>query len=163
MEPLQIGDRIPDFTLPDQNGDILDIKTFLGKKNIVIFFYPQDGSFGCTRQACHFRDSSEAFYETDSVIIGISGQSVKSHKEFAESYNLGYPLLSDEGNHVRKLFGVPSKLLGIMPGRVTYEANKEGKIIHIFNSQTKVVRHVDEALKVALILKKSETSELKSI
>ena len=159
MKALQVGDKIPDFTLRDQNGDIFDIKTVLGMKNLVIFFYPKDGSHGCTKQACYFRDFSEEFSETDAVIIGISGQSVESHKEFAESFNLRYPLLSDEGDHVRKLFGVPSKLLGLIPGRVTYVANKKGEIVYIFNSQIQVERHVDEALKVALVLKKTETAQ----
>jgi len=160
MKSIQVGDKIPDFSLRDQNGDIFDIKTVLGRKNLVIFFYPQDGSHGCTKQACYFRDHSEAFDETDAVIIGISGQSVESHKDFAESYNLRYPLLSDEGDNVRKLFGVPSKMFGLIPGRVTYVADKEGKVVYIFNSQTQVERHVDETLKIALVLKKTETADV---
>ena len=158
MKPIEVGDKIPDFSLRDQNGDLFDIKTVLGRKNLVIFFYPQDGSHCCTKQACYFRDQSEAFDETNAIIIGISGQSVESHKNFAENYNLRYPLLSDEGDNVRKLFGVPSKLFGLVPGRVTYVANKEGRIVYIFNSQTQVERHVDEALKVALVLKKAESA-----
>jgi len=163
MNPIQIGDQIPDFSLRDQNGEIFDIKTVLGKKNIVIFFYPLDGSHGCTRQACYFRDFSEDFDATDAVIIGISGQSVESHKKFAENYSLKYPLLSDDGDRVRKLFGVPSNLFGLLSGRVTYVANKDGKIVYIFNSQTKVERHVDEALKVALLLKKAQFAEDRSL
>lgn len=163
MNPIQTGDLIPDFTLRDQNGDIFDIKTVIGRKNIIIFFYPLDGSHGCTREACYFRDFLQEFYETDAVVIGISRQSVKSHKEFAENYNLRYPLLSDEGDHVRRLFGVPSKLFGLFPGRVTYVADKKGRIVHIFSSQSQVERHIDEALKVALILKKTEAGEFKSI
>ena len=158
MNRLLVGDRIPDFSLMDQNGDVFDIKSILGKKNIVIFFYPKDGSHGCTKQACYFRDFSEEFDEIDSIVLGISGQSVESHKKFAETYNLRYPLLSDGEDNVRRLFGVPSNFLGLVPGRVTYVVNKKGKIVYIFSSQTQIERHVDEALKVALVLKKAETA-----
>jgi peroxiredoxin Q/BCP len=90
------------------------------------------------------------------VIIGISGQSVKSHKKFAEANGLNYTLLSDKKNIVRKLFGVPSSAFGLIPGRVTYVADRTGKVVFIFDSQAEVQRHVDEALKIVLVLKKSE-------
>jgi len=163
IKPLAVGDPVPEFSLKDQNGNMFDIKTILGRKNIVIFFYPQDGTYNCTRQVCYFRDFADAFDETESVIIGISGQSVKSHKEFAEKNNIRYPMLSDDGDHVRRLFGIPPKLFGFLPGRVTYVVDKKGKIVHIFSSQSQVERHVDEALKVSLILKKTEDSEYKKI
>lgn len=156
MDPLKEGDKVPDFSLRDQNGDLFDIKNVLGRKNLVIYFYPKDGSPGCTRQACNFRDQSSAFDEADAIVIGISGQSVASHKEFAEAYNLAFPLLSDGDNKVRKMFSVPSSFFGIVPGRVTYVVNKEGRIVYIYSSQSRIERHVDEALKVALVLKKSE-------
>jgi len=159
MKPLQPGDKVPDFTLRDQSGELFDINSVRGRKNLIIFFYPQDGSLGCTREACYFRDLSETFEETDSIIIGISGQSVESHKKFAEDHRLNYPILSDEGNKVRKLFGA-AKLFGLIPGRVTYVADKEGTIAYVFDSQTQVERHVDEALKIALILKKSEINTI---
>jgi peroxiredoxin Q/BCP len=156
MKPMQIGDMIPDFSLPDQDGNLFNIETIRGKKKLVIFFYPQDGSLNCTREACYFRDLSEAFRETDAVIIGISGQSVESHKKFAEANKLNYTLLSDEKNTVRRLFGVPSNIFGFLPGRVTYVADRSGKVVFIFDSQTEAQRHVDEALKIVLVLKKSE-------
>ena len=146
---------IPQFSLPDQDGKIFDISSVLGRKKLVIFFYPQDGSLNCTREACYFRDMSEAFEETDAVIIGISAQSVESHKEFAEANKLNYTLLSDENNIVRKLFGVPSRAFGLIPGRVTYVADKKGKVVFIIDSQTNIQRHVDEALRIALVLKKT--------
>jgi peroxiredoxin Q/BCP len=155
-DALKEGDKIPDFSLRDQNGDLFDIKNVLGRKNLVIYFYPKDGSPGCTRQACNFRDQSSAFDEADAIVIGISGQSVASHREFAETNDLTFPLLSDTDNKVRRMFGVPSSFFGIVPGRVTYVVNKEGRIVYIYNSQSQVERHVDEALKVALVLKKSE-------
>jgi peroxiredoxin Q/BCP len=156
MKPIQTGDMIPQFSLPDQNGNLFDISSVLGKKKLVIFFYPQDGSLNCTREACYFRDLHDVFNENDAVIIGISGQSVESHKEFAEINQLTYTLLSDSKNIVRKLFGVPSKLFGLVPGRVTYVADRSGKVVYIFDSQTEVQRHADEALKICLLLKKTD-------
>jgi peroxiredoxin Q/BCP len=94
MNKIQIGDTIPSFALKDQHGKDFDISPLLGRKKLVIFFYPQDGSLNCTREACYFRDLSDVFEEADAVVIGISGQSVESHKEFAEKNRLKYTLLS---------------------------------------------------------------------
>jgi peroxiredoxin Q/BCP len=156
MKKIQVGDTIPAFTLKDQNGNDFDISSLLGRKKLVIFFYPQDGSLNCTREACYFRDLTDVFDEADAILIGISGQSVESHKEFAEKNRLNYTLLSDSGNMVRKLFGVPGKVLGLIPGRVTYVADKSGKVVYIFDSQTETQRHVDEALKICLLLKRND-------
>jgi peroxiredoxin Q/BCP len=153
MNKIEIGSSIPTFTLPDQNGNLFDINSVLGKKNLVIYFYPKDDSPGCTAQACSFRDQFELFAEADAVIIGISGQSVESHKEFAEKHRLSFILLSDEGDKIRKQFGVPSNLLGLLPGRVTYIADKTGKVIYTFDSQMEAIRHVDEALRILKELK----------
>jgi peroxiredoxin Q/BCP len=153
MKKIKIESSIPTFTLPDQNGNLFDINSVLGKKNLVIYFYPKDDSPGCTAQACSFRDQFEVFKEADAVIIGISGQSVESHKEFALKHRLSFTLLSDQGDKIRKQFGVPTNLLGLLPGRVTYIADKTGKVIFIFNSQTKATEHVDEALRILKELK----------
>jgi peroxiredoxin Q/BCP len=156
MAHIKIGDMIPEFSLKDQYGNLFDINTYLGKKKLVIFFYPQDGSLNCTREACYFRDISDLFEEADAIIIGISSQSVESHKEFAEKNRLNYTLLSDDENIVRKLFGVPGRVFGLIPGRVTYVADRSGKVVYIFDSQTEVQRHVDEAIKICLLLKKAD-------
>ena len=156
MKPIQIGDMIPAFILPDQGGNLIDINTYLGEKKLVIFFYPKDGSLNCTREACYFRDIMDVFIETGTVVMGISGQQVESHKKFAEENKLNYPILSDENDVVRKLFGVPPSFFGLTPGRVTYVIDNSGKVVHIFKSQTQVQRHADEALKICLILKKTD-------
>jgi peroxiredoxin Q/BCP len=148
MKKIVVGSTIPSFSLKDQNGRQFDISSVIGKKKLVIYFYPKDDSPGCTKEACYFRDQFEVFNDVDAVIIGISGQSVESHKEFAEKYRLNYTLLSDEGNRIRKLFDVPTNFFGILPGRVTYVVDKEGKVVYIFNSQVKVIEHVDEALRI---------------
>jgi len=156
MKPIEIGDMVPDFSLKDQNDTLFDISTIRGKKKLVIFFYPQDGSLNCTKEACYFRDLSDFFDEADAVIVGISGQSVRSHKEFSEKNHLTYSILSDDKGAVRKLFGVPTRIFGFIPGRVTYVADRSGKVVYIFNSQVDVQRHVDEALKICLLLKRTD-------
>ena len=145
---IKVGSTIPAFSLPDQNGNIFDISSVLGKKNLVIYFYPKDDTPGCTAQACSFRDQFEDFADADAEVIGISGQSVQSHKKFAEKHRLSFALLSDEGNKVRKLFGVPASFFGLLPGRVTYIVDKSGMVIYDFNSQMQASMHVDEALRI---------------
>lgn len=156
MKPIKTGDLIPAFSLPDQDGNIFEISTFLGKKKLVIFFYPQDGSLNCTKEACYFRDLSDVFEEADALVIGVSSQSVESHKKFAEANRLKYTLLSDTENSARKLFGVPGRMFGLIPGRVTYVADRSGKVVYIFDSQTETQRHADEALKICLLLKRTD-------
>jgi len=146
MKKIEIGSLIPKFKLSDQNGNEFDVKDYIGEKNLVIYFYPKDDTPGCTKEACYFRDQYEIFNEADAMIIGISSQSVISHKKFAEKYHLSFTLLSDENNLVRKMFGAFT--LGIIPGRVTYIVNKKGMVNYIFNSQTEATKHVDEALRI---------------
>ena len=144
---------VPVFSLPDQNGTMFHIKDVIGKKNLVIYFYPKDDTPGCTKEACSFRDQFDVFTKSDALIIGISGQSVESHKQFVDKYHLNFTLLSDEGNKVRQLFGVQTDMMGMIPGRVTYVADKTGKVIFTFDSQTDAVKHVDEALRILKGLK----------
>lgn len=143
--PLAVGDHLPDFTLPDQHGNPVRPRDFLGKKAIVIYFYPKDETPGCTTEACAFRDSYQALQEAGAMVFGISGDSVASHQAFAHHHRLPFTLLSDQGNVVRKLFGVPSTL-GLLPGRVTYIVDPAGTIRRIVNSQFTPARHVAEAL-----------------
>jgi thioredoxin-dependent peroxiredoxin len=147
-QKIEKGSKVPSFTLKDQDGNLFDLKNVVGKKNLVIYFYPKDDSPGCTKEACYFRDQFEVFNQADAMIIGISGQSVESHKKFAEKYHLSFTLLSDEGNKVRKLFGVPSNMFGSIPGRVTYIVDKTGTVVYVFDSQSQATKHVDEALRI---------------
>lgn len=153
MKKTEVGGHVPEFTLPDQNGNLFSINSVIGKKNLVIYFYPKDDSPGCTKEACAFRDQFEVFNEADAMIFGISGQSVDSHKKFSEKYHLSFTLLSDAGDKVRELFGVPVNFLGLLPGRVTYIIDKTGKVVYIFNSQIQAEKHVDEALRILKGLK----------
>jgi peroxiredoxin Q/BCP len=153
---VKVGDKAPDFTLPSQMGDNVALSEFFGKKNVVLYFYPKDETPGCTREACSFRDSYEDLTNLGAEVLGVSGQSVASHKSFATHYGLPFVLLSDVDNVVRKLYGVPSSM-GILPGRVTYIIDKQGIIRHIFNSQTQTQRHVEEAKKTLEDLEKDQS------
>jgi thioredoxin-dependent peroxiredoxin len=153
---VEVGDKAPDFSLPSQMGDNVTLSEFLGKKNVVLYFYPKDETPGCIKEACTFRDSYEELANLGTEVLGVSGQSVASHKSFATHYGLPFILLSDQDNTVRKLYGVPSSGLGLIPGRVTYIIDKQGIVRHIFNSQTQAPRHVEEAKKTLQELEKEE-------
>ncbi|WP_395053814.1 peroxiredoxin [Flavobacterium sp.] len=142
---LKIGDKIPNFTLNDANGNTFDSSSLLGKPSVV-YFYPKDNTAGCTAQACSFRDQYEDFKDLGAVVIGISSDSVLSHQKFAKQYKLPFVLLSDASKKVRKLFGVPTGMFGLIPGRVTYVADKEGIIKMIFDSMMPK-NHISNALK----------------
>lgn len=143
---VKVGDTAPDFTLPSQTGTPVSLHDFRGKKAVVLYFYPKDDTPGCTTQSCAFRDKYEAFKEAGAEVIGVSGDSLASHQQFASKHNLPFTLLSDSGNLLRKLYGVPSTL-GILPGRVTYVIDRDGVVRHIFNSQMNFKAHIEESLK----------------
>ncbi len=142
---MEEGDIAPDFTLPSQSGQMVSLKDFIGEKPVVLFFYPKDDTPGCTKEACAFRDDYEGFGKLDAEVIGISSDSVESHRSFAAKHNLPYTLLSDEERKVRKLYSVPNTL-GLFPGRVTYVIDRDGIVRHVFSSQLGAEKHVEEAL-----------------
>lgn len=143
---ISVGDEVADFELDDQNGRLFRLKEHLGKYPMVIYFYPKDDTPGCTAEACSFRDQYEDFSDQGVKVIGISSDSIQSHKNFAEKHRLPFTLLSDPEDQVRKKFGVPRSFLGLIPGRVTYVVDREGIIQHVFNSQFRSSRHVQEAI-----------------
>jgi peroxiredoxin Q/BCP len=144
---VKTGDPAPDFSLPDQNGQTVSLRDLVSKKIVVLYFYPADFSRGCTAEACSFRDSYEVFKEAGAEVVGVSSQSVDSHRRFAAENTLPFILLSDQNGEVRKLYGVSSSL-GLIPGRVTYIIDKRGIVRHMFSSQLNPTKHVEEALRV---------------
>lgn len=145
---LKVGDKVPDFVLKDQNNVDFNIDNFRGKQVLVIYFYPKDDTPGCTTEACSFRDEFEIFTDLHVKVIGVSSDNVASHKKFEEKYNLPFTLLADTDKKVQKLFGVPKSFLGLVPGRVTYIINKEGVVVHIFNSMTDAKKHITKSLSI---------------
>lgn len=152
---VKVGDKAPDFTLPSQMGDNVSLSEYFGKKNVVLYFYPKDESIGCTKEACQFRDSYEIFTSLGAQVLGVSSQSIESHKSFATHHGLPFVLLSDEKSEVRNLYGVQSTM-GIIPGRATFIIDKKGIVRHIFSSQFQYQKHVTEAIEA---LKKLEEEE----
>jgi thioredoxin-dependent peroxiredoxin len=144
-DKVDVGSKAPDFMLPSQSGEMVSLSDFLGEKPVVLFFYPKDDTPGCSKEACAFRDEYERFKELDAEVMGISSDSVQSHERFADKHKLPFPLLSDRGEKVRRIYGVPNTL-GLFPGRVTYVIDQEGVVRHVFTSQIGVQRHVAEAV-----------------
>ena len=144
---LNVGDTLPNVSLKSQTGEMVNVKDFVGKKCVVLYFYPKDDTPGCTKEYCSFRDNYAEFQEAGAEVIGISGDDMASHQAFAAKHQLPFTLLSDVGNVTRKAFGVLATM-GILPGRVTYVIDRAGIVRHIFNSQFNVQGHIDESLTV---------------
>jgi peroxiredoxin Q/BCP len=141
---IGVGESAPRFRLRSKNGSYVSLDDFRGKK-LVLYFYPKDGTRGCTREACSFRDSYSAFREMGAEIVGISSDSVSAHEKFAEDEQLPFPLLSDSEGSTRRAYGVKSTL-GLIPGRTTLIIDEQGVVRHIYSSQIHPERHVKEAL-----------------
>ncbi len=134
---LEIGTKAPEFTLPDQNGDMISLADYKGQK-VVLYFYPRDNTPGCTKQACNFGELYPQFREKGAVVLGVSKDSVASHKKFEEKYGLPFTLLSDTEKEViqaydvwkeKKNYGKVS--MGVV--RTTYLIDEEGIIIKAFD------------------------------
>jgi peroxiredoxin Q/BCP len=143
---LKPGTKIPEFTLPDQDGLRFSSAQIVGKKPLVVFFYPKDHTPGCTREACAFRDNYEAFQELGAEVVGISSDSQRSHEKFAASYRLPFRLLTDENQKVRRLFKVKGTFFNLLPGRETFVIDSKGVIRMAFNSMAPA-EHMKQALK----------------
>ena len=128
-------------------GDNVTLSEYQGKKNVVLYFYPKDETRGCTREACEFRDRYDIFTRLGAEVLGVSSDTLESHKSFATHHGLPFLLLSDKDGKVRKLYGVQSTI-GIIPGRVTFIIDTKGVVRHVFNSQFHPEKHIEEALKV---------------
>jgi peroxiredoxin Q/BCP len=147
---LGIGDTIPMFSLKDQNDSLFNVADYIGKKKLIIYFYPKDESPVCTKEACAFRDSYNDFIKAGAVVVGINSGTVKSHHDFITNHQLPFTLLSDPDNKVLKMFGVKGKFF--LTGRKTFVVDLTGKIVYTFDSFTNGSAHAKETLE---FLKKS--------
>lgn len=145
MAGVKVGDPAPEFALKAQDGQVVRLSDLLSRGPAVVYFYPKDNTPGCTAEAGAFRESYARFGELGAEVVGISSDSVDSHRGFAEQCQLPFKILSDPGGKVRKEFGVQSSM-GFLPGRVTYVIDKEGTVRFIFSSQLRATRHAEEAL-----------------
>ena len=136
---VAIGDEAPDFTLPTASGEPFRLGVLRGRK-VVLFFYPQDETPGCVAQACGFRDVYDELVDAGAEVVGINSGSVVSHRRFAERRRLPFPIVSDPGNAVRRLYGAYS---GVLPtGRVTYLVDEDGVVRDIFSSLFRPLEHI---------------------
>lgn len=133
---LEIGTKAPDFSLPDQNGEIHSLEEYKGKK-VILYFYPRDNTAGCTTQACGFAERYPQFLEKNAVVLGISKDSVASHKKFEEKYELPFTLLSDTELSCIQAYDVwkeknnyGKKTMGVV--RTTYLIDEQGIIVKAF-------------------------------
>lgn len=146
---IEEGKKAPAFKLLDQDGKTHSLKDYLGQK-VVLYFYPKDNTPGCTTEACSFRDEFSAFRKINAVILGVSADAVKSHKNFSEKFSLPFPLLSDESKEVLEKYGVwkeksmyGKKYQGIE--RTTVVIDETGNVKKIF-PKVKVAGHTEEVL-----------------
>lgn len=148
MRP-SVGDAAPSFSLPDQDGKVHTLADYRGRY-VLLYFYPKDDTPGCTKEACAIRDADPDFSALDAVVLGVSADSVKSHKKFAEKYELTFPLLADEDKKIVHAYGVwglkkfmGREYEGIF--RVSFLIDPEGKIAKVYDP-VKPELHAQEVL-----------------
>ena len=146
---LKVGQKAPAFSLPNQEGKVVSLSDYKGKK-VVLYFYPKDDTPGCTKESCAFRDGIDEIQGIGAEVLGVSGDSVESHKKFAKKFNLNFPLISDESKKMLQAYGVwkekslyGRKFMGIE--RTTFIIDENGKIDDIFH-KVKVDGHLEEVL-----------------
>ncbi|MBI5472178.1 MAG: thioredoxin-dependent thiol peroxidase [Ignavibacteriae bacterium] len=149
MAELHVGDKAPEFKLPDGDGKLISLSDFKGKK-VVLYFYPKDDTSGCTKEACSFQENLTRLKRKGAVLLGVSADSQASHQKFASKYELSFPLISDEKKELINKYGVwkeksmyGRKYMGIE--RTTFIIGEEGRITHIF-PKVKVDGHTEEVL-----------------
>ena len=140
---LHAGAEAPDFMAMDQTGEVRQLRLLARQRPVVLFFYPRDGTPGCTQEACAFRDAWDRLEAAGAVVIGVSTDDVWSHRHFADEHDLPFPLLADPDENVLRLYGVPTRMG--MAARVTFVIDAEGRIARVFPDVDPAV-HVEEVL-----------------
>ena len=143
---MKRGDTAPDFSLPDQTGTERSLKSLLADGPIVLFFYPQAMTPGCTRESCHFRDLAGEFAAVGAQRVGLSADAVQKQLLFSEKHSFDYPLLSDTDRSVASAFGVKRGLNMLPNKRATFVIDTDGKILEVITSEINMSRHADAAL-----------------
>lgn len=141
---LEVGERAPDFSAPDQAGEPRTLAEFRGKA-VVLYFYPRDATPGCTAEACAFRDAWDRLEAAGGQVVGVSSDDVSSHRAFADEHELTFPLIADESGAVATAYGVPSRF-GML-SRVTFVIDQSGVIRRVFRDVDPGV-HAEEVIAV---------------
>jgi peroxiredoxin Q/BCP len=142
---LSPGKPAPDFTATLDDGSTFRLADYRGAKHVVLFFYPKDFTAGCTVQACTFRDNYDAIAAHDAIIIGVSGDSARTHTSFREAHRLPFPLLADPDGRIRDLFDARG-WIPWLPPRITYVIDKDGIIRAALRHDFRVTAHVPDVL-----------------
>jgi peroxiredoxin Q/BCP len=142
---LAVGQKAPEFDVVSSAGKSLKLTDFLGKKNVVLYFYPGDFTPICTKETCGFRDMYADLESQDTEVIGVSVDTNESHQKFAAEYNVPFALVSDAKKDLAKAYGATSLLGSLLGkvGRVTYLIDKKGRIAGIFESELRASKHID--------------------
>ncbi len=164
---LKVGDKAPEFSATTDDGSVWDLKNYVGKQNIIVYFFPAAMTSGCTKEACAYRDVKNEIQSADALVVGISGDNVEGLKLFKKAENLNFPLLSDSNGEIAAKFGVPTRdggkitreidgksydlERGVTASRWTFIINKEGNIVNI-NEQ---VDAPNDATQVLQFMKKN--------
>jgi peroxiredoxin Q/BCP len=143
---LNVGDKVEDFTLPDETGAERSLTELLAEGPVVLFFYPAALSAGCTAEACHFRDLAAEFAAVGARPVGISGDTVDKQQEFAGKHTLGMPLLSDADGTIRERFGVKRGFSLAPTKRATFVIGEDRTILEVVSSELRMNTHADRAL-----------------
>ncbi|MFJ9245776.1 peroxiredoxin [Streptomyces sp. NPDC101776] len=143
---LDVGDKVEDFTLPDETGAERSLTELLAEGPVVLFFYPAALSAGCTAEACHFRDLAAEFAAVGARPVGISGDTVDKQQEFAGKHTLGMPLLSDTDGTIRERFGVKRGFSLAPTKRATFVIGEDRTILEVVSSELRMNTHADRAL-----------------
>lgn len=152
MVELSVGQKAPDFTLPGSTGENISLKDYIGKKRVILYFYPKDDTPGCTKEACSFRDVLPNIKAKDTLVFGVSADNLDMHKKFITKYNLTFPLLSDVDHKVAEAYGAwgeknmyGKKYFGMI--RKTFIIGKDGNLEHVFH-KVKPEEHGQEILEL---------------
>ncbi len=144
---MQQGDKVPNFTSTNQQGEAVQFHDLLAAGPAVVFFDPKAFTPGCTKESCHFRDLAAEFSEVGAQRIGVSADAVEKQASFDEKYQLGFPLLSDTDRAIAKIFGV--KRMGpLFNKRSTFVIDTDGTVLRVISSEMNMEAHADEALEL---------------
>ncbi len=140
--PVAVGDPAPDFSLPDENGQMHYLAQYRGQK-VVVYFYPKDDTPGCTKEACGIRDNYDDFTDSGIVVFGVSYDNASSHRKFKKKFDIPFHLLTDKDKSVSKAYGADGMFF---PSRKTYLIGEDGTLVKIYD-KVNVLKHADEILR----------------
>ncbi|MET0387616.1 MAG: peroxiredoxin [Polyangiales bacterium] len=142
---VRVGDLAPDFETTAADGAPIKLSSFRGTHNVVLYFYPRDETPVCTKEACGFRDMYATLRDKDTQVIGVSTDDAESHRRFAAKHDLPYPLVSDPGRQIAKLYGAAGSVLGLIARtkRLTFVIDKSGRVVRVLAAELRAGVHID--------------------